>query len=275
MESISNILRETEFRFNKQFGQNFITDSNLLDAMVADSGITNNDTVVEIGAGAGTLTLSLAKIAKKVITFEIDDNLRPVLDRTLKGMDDKVEVIFKDIMKVKDSDLNEIVGEKFKLVANLPYYITTPIIMRFLECEIKPESISVMVQKEVAERFVAKPNTPEYGAITAVINLYSNARITRIVRKEMFFPQPKVDSAVIRFDIDDNKYNCDKEKVKKVIKYAFAMRRKTLVNNLLSNTDLKREQIENILLDMGLNAKIRGEALSTDEFINLADKIYI
>lgn len=271
MNTIAEILKEKNFRFNKQFGQNFITDTNLLDAMVADSGITKNDIVVEIGAGAGTLTRAIAKVAKKVISFEIDRNLREVLDITLQGLDN-VEVVFRDIMKVSDEELKEIVGGEYKVVANLPYYITTPIIMRFLESDFKPQILSIMVQKEVAERLVAKSGSAEYGAITAVVELYAKAQITRIVGKNNFYPVPKVDSSVIRLDIDDKRYDCDKEKVKKVIKAAFAMRRKTLVNNLMT-LGLSRGVVEDALQSLGMDLNIRGERLGVQDFIDLAKKL--
>lgn len=273
MSSVSEILKEKNFRFNKQFGQNFITDTNLLDAMVADSCITGDDIVVEIGAGAGTLTKAIAKVAKKVISFEIDRNLKEILAVTLQDCDN-VEVIFNDIMKVTDSELQTLVSDNYKVVANLPYYITTPIIMRFLECDFPPKSLSVMVQKEVAERFVAKPNTADYGAITAVVELYANAEITRIVGKNNFYPIPKVDSAVIKLDIVKDKYNCDKSKVKQIIKASFAMRRKTLVNNLMQ-LGFSREIIENVLAQLNIDCRVRGEVLSVQDFIGLANLLLI
>ncbi len=270
-KSVAEILRDNNFRFNKQFGQNFITDTNLLDAIVADSGITSEDIVVEIGTGAGTLTAAIAKVAKKVISFEIDRNLKEILDITLSGLDN-VQVVFSDIMKVSDSELQSIVCGKYKVVANLPYYITTPIIMRFLESEYKPESISVMVQKEVAERICSKANSSEYGAITAVVDLYANAEITRIVGKTNFYPVPKVDSAVLRLDVVENKYNCDKTKVKQIIKAAFAMRRKTLVNNLMQ-IGFTREKIEGVLISLGIDLRVRGEVLNVPDFIRLAENL--
>ncbi len=269
MSNIENVLKEKNFRFNKQFGQNFITDTNLLDAMVADSGVRADDVVVEIGAGAGTLTRAIAKVAKKVISFEIDRNLKEVLDVTLQGLDN-VEVVFRDIMKVTDEEIKSLVGENFKVVANLPYYITTPIIMRFLECDLKPQTLSIMVQKEVAERLVAKAGTAEYGAITAVVDLYANAKITRIVGKNNFYPVPKVDSAVIRLDICDKKYDCNKNKVKQIIKASFAMRRKTLVNNLMA-LGLSRECVESALTQLGFDVRVRGEVLKVADFIGLAN----
>ncbi len=267
ISNVSTILKDLDFRFNKQYGQNFITDTNLLNAIVEDSGITSDDVVIEIGAGAGTLTRAIAAVAKKVIAFEIDNNLKPVLDLTMQGIEN-VEVVFRDIMKVTDDELREIVGGDYKVVANLPYYITTPIIMRFLESDYKPQSLSIMVQKEVAERMVAKPNTEDYGSITAVVDLYANTEITRIVGRNMFFPVPKVDSAVIRLDIVPDKYDCDITAVKKIIKGAFAMRRKTLVNNMLS-LGFSRKCAENSISGIGLDIRVRGEVLGVPEFIAL------
>lgn len=272
MDNVSKILKDAEFRFNKQFGQNFITDTNLLDAMVADSGITADDTVIEIGAGAGTLTRAIAKVAKRVIAFEIDRNLQPILAKTLNGCEENTQVIFKDVMKVTDEELLDLVGGHYKVVANLPYYITTPIIMRFVESDYPPQSLSIMVQKEVAERIVARPNTAEYGAISAVIDLYADASITRLVGRNMFYPMPKVDSAVVKLVIDKDKFQCDKLKVKKVIKAAFAMRRKTLVNNLMQ-LGIDRPRVEKVLADLNFDLKIRGEVLGVKDFISLAENL--
>lgn len=271
MSDITGVLRDKNFRFNKQFGQNFITDTNLLDAIVADSGITPTDTVVEIGTGAGTLTRAIAGVARRVISFEIDKNLSDVLAETLQDVSN-AEVIFRDIMKVSDEELRQLVGGDYKVVANLPYYITTPIIMRFLEGDFLPQSLTIMVQKEVAERLTAQAGSAEYGAITAVVQLYAKARITRVVGKQNFYPVPKVDSSVIRLDIDTAAYPCDKAKVKQVIKAAFAMRRKTLVNNLMT-LGANRQQIEAVLQQMGLDVRVRGEQLGLSDFIVLAEKL--
>lgn len=270
MSDVGRVLKEHNFRFNKQFGQNFITDVKLLQAMVADAGVGEKDTVLEIGAGAGTLTRALAEKAGKVIAFEIDRNLVPVLGETLKGLDDKVEVVFKDVMKVTDEELDGIIGkERYKVVANLPYYITTPIIMRFLERENKPESLSVMVQKEVAERLTSDADCGDYGVITLSIALEGKAKITREVPRYMFTPQPNVDSAVVRIDLDDKYDGIDKKAVKRLIKAAFSMRRKTLVNNLSSAMGIAKEKTESALVKLGMDARIRGEALTVDEFIAL------
>lgn len=274
MSDVGKVLREHNFRFNKQFGQNFITDSNLLQAMVTDAGVESEDTVLEIGAGAGTLTRALAQKAGKVYAFEIDRNLIPILNETLKGLDDKVEVIFKDVMKVSDDQLDEIIGKgKYKVVANLPYYITTPLIMRFLECEHKPESISVMIQKEVAERIVSDADSGDYGVITLSIALEGKARIMREVPRYMFTPQPNVDSAVVRIDLDDTYASADKKAIKKLVKAAFSMRRKTLVNNLAAAMGIPKEETERALSATGKDTRIRGEALTVDDYIALWDQL--
>ncbi len=271
--TVKEILKDNNFRFNKGYGQNFITDTNLLAAMVSDAEITETDVVVEIGPGAGTLTKEIAKKAKKVFAFEIDKNLEPILKETLSD-ENNVEVVFKDIQKVKEEELLEIIGTKdYKVVANLPYYITTPIIMRFLESDIIPKSITIMVQKEVAERLVSKAKDEAYGAITLAIALEGDASLTRIVKKEMFMPIPKVDSAIVRIDVNDRYKNVDKKSVKKLIKAAFLMRRKTLVNNIESVYKIPKDKIQSILNEMGINEKVRGEELDIDTYIELAKKL--
>lgn len=269
---IRQILIDNSFRFNKQFGQNFISDTNLLDAIVRDSGALPDDTVLEIGTGAGTLTRAIANAVKRVVSFEIDSNLAPVLNQTLKGLDDKVEVVFKDIMRISDSELYSLIGNNYRLIANLPYYITTPVIMRFLECVNKPQSITVMVQKEVAERLIAKPRNSDYGAVTVAVDLVGNARIDRIVRKELFYPMPKVDSAIVTIEIVDKFSGVDISKVKKIVKGAFAMRRKTLSNNLMS-LGYTRLQADTAINSIGLDAKSRGEELTTEQFIALTESL--
>lgn len=164
MRELKEILKEKSFRFNKNLGQNFLTDTNLLRAIVSDSGLEEGETVVEIGTGAGTLTRALAEKAGKVISFEVDENLKPVLEETLSGLDN-VEVIFGDVLKMSDKEIAAITGGEFRVVANIPYYITTGLIMRFVESGLPVKSITVMIQKEVAERLVAKENTGDYGAI--------------------------------------------------------------------------------------------------------------
>lgn len=267
--SIKDIIRGVDFRFNKALGQNFITDSNLLDAIVADSGINGDDTVVEIGTGAGTLTRAIAKVAKKVYSFEVDKNLQPVLALSLQGVDN-AEVVFRDVLKMKDDELRSIVGDKFKVVANLPYYITTPLAMRFIESSLDVRSITIMVQKEVALRFVAKPNTADYSAITLAIEMAGDAKITRNVSRNMFFPAPNVDSAVVRIDIDRAKL--DGENVAllhKLVRSSFAMRRKTLANNLSVAFQIDKQEAGKLIEEAGFSPMVRGEALSLDDYKKL------
>lgn len=270
MRKIKDILIDNGFRFNHNLGQNFITDKNLLDKIVELSGVDENDVVVEIGTGAGTLTRAIAEKAKKVYSFEVDRALKPVLDETLSGLDN-VEVIFKDVLKMKDKELIEIVGEKFKVVANIPYYITTALVMRFLEEDVHPSAITVMVQKEVADRFVAKPATEDYGAITMAISLYGDAKIVGQVDKSMFYPVPKVDSSIVRIDVYDKYAGVDKKKVNKAIKCAFMMRRKTLLNNLTAVYPVEKDEAAKILESLNIDLKARGETLTLDQIIEISD----
>lgn len=268
-DSVKDIIRGVNFRFNKALGQNFITDGNLLDAIVADSGVTGDDVVVEIGTGAGTLTRALAKVAKKVFSFEVDRNLEPVLALSLQGVDN-VEVVFRDVLKMKDDALAEIVGNKFKVVANLPYYVTTPLAMRFLESSLDVESLTVMVQKEVADRFVAKANTADYSAITLAIECAGNARVTRNVSRNMFYPSPNVDSAVVRIDVDRQKLAGENTALlHKLVRGAFAMRRKTLANNLSVAFRMSKQQAAELIESCGFSPLVRGEALSLCDYVKL------
>lgn len=268
---MKDALKATSFRFNKALGQNFISDTNLLKGIVADSGVKEGDTVVEIGTGAGTLTREIAEIAGKVFSFEVDRNLVPVHQLTLAGLDN-VEVIFRDVLKMKDEEFRAIVGDgEFKVVANLPYYITTPLIMRFLESDLPVTSLTIMVQEEVGRRLVAKPNTADYSAITLAVLLRGSAVITRKVNRNMFYPAPNVDSAVVRIDVEDGKLDGEnKTLIHKLVRSAFAMRRKTLVNNLNASFGLSKAEATEKLTKAGLDEKVRGEALSLDDYVRLS-----
>ncbi len=270
-KNVRDILRDVDFRFNKALGQNFITDANLLDAIVADGGICKDDVVVEIGTGAGTLTRAIAAVAKKVYSFEVDRNLEKVLALSLQGIDN-VEVVFRDVLKMRDEELREIVGGEFKVVANLPYYITTPLAMRFIESSLDVKSITIMVQKEVADRFVAKPATPDYSAITLAIEMAGSAKITRSVNRNMFFPSPNVDSAVVRIDVDRNKLDGQNAPLlHKLVRASFAMRRKTLANNLSVAFQITKQQAGEIIQSAGFSPLVRGEALSLENYIALCN----
>ena len=267
---LSDILRASGFRFNKALGQNFIFDGNLLDAIVSDAGVTAEDTVVEIGTGAGTLTARLAARAKKVFSFEVDERLRPVLDISLKGAEN-VEVVFRDVMKMKDDELREMIDGEFKVVANLPYYITTPLIMRFAESSLPVRSLTVMVQKEVADRLTAEVGSADYAAVTLAVKVFGDAAVTRIVDRHMFRPAPNVDSAVVRIDrVPGRLDGADEKLVRRLVRAAFAMRRKTLVNNLAASFGMPKQQATDLVTACGFPADVRGERLSLDDFIRLA-----
>lgn len=268
---MKDVLQATSFRFNKALGQNFISDTNLLKGIVTDSGITPDDVVVEIGTGAGTLTRQIASVAKQVYSFEVDQNLIPVHELSLSGIDN-LQVIFRDVLKMKDDEFKSIVGEgEFKVVANLPYYITTPLIMRFLESDLNVTSLTIMVQEEVGRRLVAKPNTADYSAITLAVLLRGEGAITRKVGRNMFYPAPNVDSAVVRIDVDKDKLAGEnKALIHKLVRSAFLMRRKTLVNNLNASFGLSKAEAAEKLIAAGLDERVRGEALSLEDYVNLS-----
>lgn len=271
-KDLKTVLAECGFGFKKKFGQNFITDKNLLAFIVAQAGVSADDTVVEIGCGAGTLTKALAEVAKKVVSFEVDKSLQPVLSRTLAGVDN-AEIVFKDFLKVNLEELENKTGD-YCVVANLPYYVTTPLIMKLLEEGKRVKSITVMVQEEVARRLCAKENTPDYGAITAVIALRASAQIIKKVPRTMFTPRPNVDSAVVKLTVQDGRLPVsDPELYKKTVHAAFLSRRKTLENNLINSFRLTREEAQNILNACGIDVKARGETLSPEAFASLSDEI--
>lgn len=270
--NVKNTLREAGFGFKKRLGQNFITDKNLLSSIVREAGVDGGDTVIEIGCGAGTLTRAIAEQAKKVIGFEVDRDLQPVLARTLAGVDN-AEIIFKDFLKVNLLEIEEKIGE-YSVVANLPYYVTTPLITKILEESKLCKSLTVMVQEEVALRLCASENTPDYGAITAVIALRASSKIVKRVGREMFTPRPNVDSAVVKMTVEDNRISVsDPILYKKVVHAAFSSRRKTLENNLVNTFKLTREQAQKLLTDCGIDLKARGETLSPQKFAELSDKM--
>ena len=270
---VKKILRENDFKFAKKFGQNFLTDENLLDDIVLKSGVSENTTVVEIGAGAGTLTRAIAKRAKKVYAFEIDENLKPVLSKTLEGVHN-AEVVFGDIMKTPIESLEKRVGEDYMVVANLPYYITTPVITLFLEKATRVTGISVTVQKEVALRLAAEPKTSDYGAITVAVRLAGSAEIIKEIGRELFLPPPNVDSAVVKITIDKNKLaGVDRQKYRELVRIAFTMRRKTLANNLIKGYGFTRDEAESALKKANLPVTVRGEELSEYDYKNLLEVI--
>ena len=270
MEKIRDVLKKHGFTFKKRLGQNFLTDENLLDSIAEAAGIGKSDTVVEIGCGAGTLTRALSKLAGRVYAYEIDRDLRPVLAETLAGCEN-TEVIFRDFSKENLGELYREIGE-YTVVANLPYYVTTPIVTRLLEEGAGVRGVCVMVQQEVAERFAAKEDTPEYGAITAAIALRGTAKIVKKVGRNMFYPAPNVDSAVVKIDFTENALPVkDKDMYRKTVRCAFLNRRKTLENNLMKSFSLSRETAAEILNRAGVEEKARGETLSPKRLAALSD----
>lgn len=251
-----------EINFKKKFGQNFLSDGNLLEGIVSDSGIDENTTVVEVGPGAGALTKKLAKKAKKVVAFEVDKDLEEPLKNNLSDFDN-VQIIFKDFMKVENSEIRNLAGDTFAVVANLPYYITSPLITKFLTCGLSVQSITVMVQKEVGERIVACPKSKDYGVLSIMVGLCGTPKITRQVNRKMFTPAPNVDSCVVtikNISVPENYAD-----IVQFVKMCFSARRKTLVNNLSKTYD-KAEIIKNLGV-LNFNANVRAEELSCDDYI--------
>ncbi|MCI9323284.1 MAG: 16S rRNA (adenine(1518)-N(6)/adenine(1519)-N(6))-dimethyltransferase RsmA [Lachnospiraceae bacterium] len=268
------VLQKYNFVFQKKFGQNFLIDPRVLEKIVDAARITPQDCVLEIGPGIGTMTQYLAESAREVVAVEIDRALIPILQDTLSAYDN-VTVLNQDIMKV---DVGRIVEERnqgrpIKVVANLPYYITTPIIMGLLENHVPLQSITVMVQKEVAERMQVGPGTKEYGALSLAVQYYAMPEVVAHVPANCFMPRPNVDSTVIRL----TRYQeppvkaADEKYLFALIRASFNQRRKTLANGLLGGMGLPREQVVAALEEMGLPASVRGEALTLEQFARLSN----
>ena len=270
------VLQKYDFVFQKKFGQNFLIDSHVLDKIVSAAGITKDDFVLEIGPGIGTMTQYLAASARKVFAVEIDKALIPILEDTLKEFDN-VQVINQDILKVDIKKLAEEHndGKPIKVVANLPYYITTPIIMGLFESEVPIDSITVMVQKEVADRMKVGPGTKDYGALSLAVQYYAEPYIVANVPPNCFMPRPKVGSAVICLTRHQNPpvTTLDEKLMFRLIRASFNQRRKTLVNGLKNSQELSfdKETIEKAILACGLHLTIRGEALTLEQFAQLAN----
>lgn len=270
------ILQKYNFNFQKKFGQNFLIDTHILERIIQEAEINKNDMVLEIGPGIGTMTQYLCENAREVIAVEIDKALIPILSDTLSEYDN-VTIINEDILKV---DINELVkernaGEPIKVVANLPYYITTPIIMGLFEKKVNVESITVMVQKEVAQRMQAGPGTKDYGALSLAVQYYAEPEIVSNVPPNCFMPRPNVSSAVIRLKLHDKPViEVENEKqLFKIIRASFAQRRKTLMNSINNSSELSftKEDVSSALSRIGLSETIRGEALTLEQFAKLSD----
>ena len=278
IKNITELLSRHGFRFSKSLGQNFLTDRTVCSRIVEFSDVTNNDSVLEIGPGIGSLTCEIADSAKKVVTVEIDRALLPVLDETLSEYDN-ITVINSDIMKCNLDDLiaNEFNGETPKVCANLPYYITTPILSFLIESN-KFSSITTMIQKEVAERICASPATPEYGAFSVYAQYYTEPELLFTVPADSFIPQPKVQSAVVILRMRKTPAVTPKSEALffRVIKASFAQRRKQLANSLHSafKSELTKAEILSIITSAGHKSTVRGEELSIEDFCNIADMFY-
>lgn len=274
--SVSRILESGGFTFKKSLGQNFLIDPSVCPAM-ADAACGEDTGVIEIGPGAGVLTAELAKRAKRVVSIELDERLRQVLAKTLADFDN-VKLIFADVMK---TDLSAVIKENFSdcgrvtVCANLPYYITSPVIMSLLESRLPVERITVMVQKEAAQRLCAEVGSRDAGAVTAAVKYYAESEILFEVPKTSFLPPPKVDSAVIQLKILEKPpvETKDEEFFFKFVKACFAQRRKTLVNTVSSTLGTDKEALRGALADIGLEPTVRGEALTLPQLAELADRL--
>lgn len=269
------VLKKYNLHFRKQYGQNFLIDSNILEKIVASAQLTKEDTVLEIGPGIGTMTQYLAERAGRVIAVEIDKTLIPVLEDTL-SVYDNVEIINRDILKTDQAALAEVKngGKPFQVVANLPYYITTPIIMGLFESRIPPQRMTIMIQKEVADRMQAQPGSKDYGSLSLAVQYHAFPEIVMQVSPSCFMPRPNVGSTVIRLTGYKEKpvQAEDEAHLFTVIRAAFGQRRKTLVNSLMNAENLRvtKEQILQALERLGIDPMVRGEALTLEMFAELA-----
>jgi 16S rRNA (adenine1518-N6/adenine1519-N6)-dimethyltransferase len=272
---VREVLDRHGFTFSKGLGQNFLIDGNIVRKIVKSADIGKDDYVLEIGPGMGTLTEELALNAKKVIAVEIDERLRPVLAETLDPYDN-VEVVYGDVLKLP---LREIIedkcnGQPVKVVANLPYYVTTPIIGRLIEEELPLVSISVMVQKEVADRMVARPHTKDYGSLTLFVGFYTEPQIMMKVPKTVFMPQPKIDSSVIRLNVRKELPDTNRDSYFKLVRAAFSKRRKILINALSTyGLEADKEELREALKRAAIEETVRGEDLEMDDYVRLAREL--
>lgn len=274
---LKQLSEKYNFTFDKKYGQNFIVNPSVCPRIVEQAGIDENCGVIEIGTGVGVLTRELSRAAKKVVAIEIDTSLKPLLEETLADCDN-VQIIFEDVMKV---DLNRLINQHFAgmpvmIRANLPYYITSPIIMKLLEDKLPVENITVMVQKEAADRICAPEKSRESGAISLAVQYYCRPKVCFSVSPGSFFPAPKVTSSVIRLDIkkEPDIHPKDEKNMFRLIRAAFNQRRKTFVNSASGGLGISKETAEKALLQIGQNPMVRPEKLSLAEFRLLSDIIF-
>ncbi len=267
--SPNKILNNNEFKFKKKFGQNFIIDENTINSIVNKSEIDKETLVIEIGAGAGSLTTKLAESCKNIIAYEIDVNLKTILEENVKGLNN-IEVIYDDFLKrdVK-KDIEKYVYKKLYVIANLPYYITTPIIVKLIEDKLNIDKMVMMVQKEVGDRFKAKPNSREYNSLSIFLNYYFDIRKISDVSRNVFLPKPNVDSIVLEFIKKQNKVEVKNEEMFfKLVRDSFKYKRKTIKNNL---KDYDLGKIEKILKKHQFDLSVRAEQLSIEVFADIAN----
>ena len=277
INTIKKILSKYGFTFSKALGQNFLIDPDVCPNMAKELNVNGKTGVLEIGPGIGVLTKELCKVAKKVVAVELDKRLLPVLGETL-GEFDNLEIVNGDVMEL---DLKALIDEKFadcdsvKVCANLPYYITSPIIMMLLESELPIDEIVVMVQKEAGERLCAEVGTRQAGAVSVAVNFYADGEILFDVPRTSFVPSPKVDSVVIKLTLDkDEKYRVEnKKKFFSLVKCAFAQRRKTALNSISNTMGVQKEKLTNIFDELGLEVNIRPEKLTMQNLIDIADRL--
>ena len=275
-QATKEVVQKHNFKFSKSLGQNFLIDTNVIDRILEGARVKEGDYVIEVGPGIGTLTKEMGRSAEKVVAIEIDKTLIPILEETLADFPN-IEVINQDILKVNVQELvkEKLNGGPVKLIANLPYYITTPIVMKFLEEDIPVTDIVVMVQKEVADRMNAKPNTKDYGALSVAVQYYCDTEIVAKAPRHMFMPQPNVDSTVIGLHVREEQiYHVDNEDIFfKTVKASFGQRRKTLLNSLGGLGFLSKDQIKEALKEANIDEKRRGETLSIEEFASLSNAV--
>lgn len=268
---VKNQIENNNFNFKKKFGQNFIVDENIVNSIIDKALIDSNTLVIEIGPGAGSLTYKLALSAKQVLCYEIDESLRPILNDNLNGFSN-VEIKFEDFLKADlTSDIKKYSYEKLYVVANLPYYITTPIIMKLIEDNIDVDKIVVMVQKEVGNRFKATCGSKDYNSLSIYLNYYFDVRKILDVSRNVFIPKPNVDSIVVEFTKKKSNYDLkNKEMFFKLIRDAFTQKRKTLKNNL-KNYDL--DKIETVLKNYGYDLSFRAEQIPIEVFVSISNSL--
>jgi 16S rRNA (adenine1518-N6/adenine1519-N6)-dimethyltransferase len=273
---VKELINNNDFNFKKKFGQNFLVDKNILNKIVDGTEVDNDSVVLEIGPGIGTLAVELAERGAKVYTIEIDSTLIPILEKNFQSYPN-IKLIHCDALKV---DYKEILApyigkKKIKVAANLPYYITTPLIFKILETDLPWDSLTLMMQLEVAQRICAKPGGKDYGSLTVAVNYYGKPTLITKVPSQAFYPQPKVDSAVLNIKINSEKIFVESQQFFfKVVRTAFNQRRKTLLNNLLTLGEFNKEQLNNLLGKINIDGSRRAETLTIEEFALLTNALY-